>query len=236
MKRLIAFFLAVILPIIFFLYFDGSGIPEKPKLKRYFAQNENYQPEYSVEVDDTTWHIVPPFEFMGHNGQLITEKTFEDKIFIVDFFFTRCPGICPKLTAAMKRVQDRLAKEKDVFLLSHTVDPKYDTPKVLARYASRFEADSTRWFFVNSGNIEVLNKLATKGYFVSVGSDPSEEGGVEAADHTGRLILVDKNRMIRGFYEGTDPEAVDQLIEDTYVLKLEYEEKEDIIYDPQKKI
>ncbi len=223
-----AIFIALIVPIAFFLYFDYPGPPKRPKVKRFFPLGDELSSPYSKEVNDTLWHVVPPFSLTGHSGKKITHETFEDKIYVVDFFFTRCPGICPKLTAAMGKLQEQFKEEPDIMLLSHTVDPDYDTPKVLAKYAKRHHADSTKWHFV-TGSMDSLTFMSKKGYFLSLKPGTEE---TEAIDHSGRLVLVDKDRIIRGFYHGTDPEEVNRLMEDIYILKMEYPRREKLEYNP----
>ncbi len=222
-----AIFIALIVPVAFFMYFDYPGPPKSPKVKRFFPLGDELSSPYSKEVRDTLWHVVPPFSFKGHSGKQITEQTFKDKIYVVDFFFTRCPGICPKMTAAIKGLQEKLTDEKDVMFLSHTVDPDYDTPKVLRRYAKRHGIDSTRWHLV-TGSMDSLTMMSTKGYFLSLKPGTEE---TEAIDHSGRLVLVDKDRIIRGFYHGTDPDDVNRLLEDIYILKMEYPRREKLEYN-----
>ncbi len=228
----LGFLIAIIIPVGFYLYFHYLGIPKRPQLKKFYPISEEFTTDYSVKVNDTLFHAIPPFSLDGHTGKKITEETFKDKIYVADFFFSRCPGICPVITNAMKKVSDEFRNDDSIMFLSHTVDPEYDTPKVLERYANRFEADSTKWHFV-TGSMDSLTYLSKKAYFLAL--NPGTES-TEAIDHSGRLVLVDKNRIIRGYFMGTDTAAVDKLIASIYVLKLEYKEDRtrDLEYDPNK--
>lgn len=202
-----------------------KGTPQKaPKLKRYFAVIDGQlESDYTKKVNDTLWHIVPPFTFTDQDGKEVTEKTFADHIYVADFIFTSCPGICPRMTESMAKVQDLMMEKVDnIMFLTHTVDPETDTPKRFKRYAERFGADEKTWKFV-TGAEKDLYDVCGKGYYLScqAGSD-----GTEEFDHSGRLVLVDRDRIIRGFYVGYDEEAVNKLINDIFILQLEYE-KED---------
>jgi len=162
---------------------------------------------------DTQHYKVPDFTFQGHTGDTVTEADFEGHIYITDFFFTTCPGICPILTSQLTRVQ-KAFKDQDVKILSHTVDPERDSIEALAAYAEQHDADPEMWYFV-TGTKEALYEQARHGYFL-VASD--EEGGDEEFIHSNKLILVDKNRHLRGYYNGTDSSEVDQLLDDIRYL------------------
>lgn len=207
-----------------FRFFKGTP-QQAPKLKHFYAitPDSGIESEYSATVKDTAYHIVPPFEFIDQDNKRVTEKTFADNIMVVDFVFTTCPGLCPLMTGAMQKIQDKMVGKVDnIMYLTHTVDPERDTPARLKSYGEKFGADFDKWKFV-TGAKEDLFDICGKGYYLSCkeGSD-----GTEEFDHSGRLVLVDRNRIIRGYYMGTDKEAVDKLINDIFVLQLEYE-KED---------
>jgi len=225
-NKIIAFLIAFIIPLFFFFVIDYldilniMGRGNQPKLKRYIAitPENDIDSTYAVRVNDTLWHTVPPFSFDGHTGQKITEQTFKNKIIVTDFFFTHCPGICPKMTKQLTRVQQEFRDDDEVMILSHTVDPARDTIQRLIEYADMYEADSTKWIFV-TGTKKDLYHQARKGYFITA---TEGDGGEEDFVHSEKIVLVDKNRIIRGYYDGTNPEEVNRLMVAIKLLKLEY--------------
>jgi protein SCO1/2 len=171
-------------------------------------------------VYDTIYHQVPPFEFTSSEHKKFGSQNLKGKIYIADFFFTRCPSICPVMSTQLTRVQSALAEYKEVQLLSFTVDPENDTPEVLASFATKYKANPLVWHFL-TGNKDTLYKVAKEGFKISALDDPL--GGEEFV-HSDKLILVDKNNIIRGFYDGTNPKEVDRLITEVKVLLHEYEQ------------
>ena len=138
---------------------------------------------------------------------------------MADFFFTSCPTICPVMKAQMLRVYDSIQNKPDVLILSHTIDPKHDTVAVLKEFADRLGVESSKWHFV-TGEKDDIYKIGQTSYMVSASEDPAEPGGYI---HSGAFILVDKERRVRGLYDGTKPDQVDRLINDIDVLLQEYE-------------
>ncbi len=163
-------------------------------------------------VPDTIYPKIPAFSFTNQDGKTVTEKTF-DGIYVADFFFTTCPTICPKMKAELLRVYEAFKNEQRVKILSHTIDPDYDTVEVLHEYASRLQVTSDKWNFV-TGDKDSIYGMADY-YMVSAEEAPNEPGGYV---HSGALILIDQNKFIRGMYDGTKPEEVDQLIKDIPLL------------------
>lgn len=172
---------------------------------------------------DTTYFTVPPFRFVNENGRVITERDLEGKILVVDFFFTRCTSICPKMTAHMQGLQlelndpDKRDAYEDVVLLSHTVDPEHDTPEVLRAYARRHEADTTRWIFL-TGDAKAIYRQGNTGYLLTALEDSLDPEGFV---HSERFVLVDKRRHIRGQYDGTSRADVGRLTTDLKMLVAE---------------
>jgi len=207
-----------------FRFFKGTP-QQAPKLPHFYAvtPDSGIESEHTFTVKDTAYHILPPFEFTDQDGKKVTEQTFANNILVADFVFTTCPGLCPLMTGAMKRVQDEmLGKVENLMFLTHTVDPERDTPERLKTYGEKFEADFEKWKFV-TGSKEDLFDVCANGYMLSC-KEGSE--GTEEFDHSGRLVLLDRNRIIRGYYMGTDKEAVTKLIGDIFLLQLEYEKKD----------
>jgi len=168
---------------------------------------------------DTIYHTIQDFAFLNQDSMIITEKTFEDKVYVADFFFTSCPSICPKMKQQMLRVYERFYDEPQLLILSHTIDPKHDTVAVLKEYAKLLEVESSKWHFV-TGDMDKIYAIAEKSYFAPAGEDEEAPGGFL---HNGAFVLVDKDRRIRGVYDGTDEFQVDKLIKDIPRLIQEYE-------------
>lgn len=167
---------------------------------------------------DTLFHFVPDIELIDQDSNSLKLSEQGDKLYVADFFFTSCPSICPKVTKQMLRLYDRYKDDDRVLLISHTIDQRHDSVSVLHRYAKNLDVKTERWKFV-TGEKDSIFHLAGE-YFVSAGEDPSAPGGF---DHSGRIILVDKNRHVRGFAEGTDPKSVteffktvDKLLDEEY--------------------
>ena len=164
-------------------------------------------------VTDTIYSEIPDFAFINQDSQVVANKDFAGKLYIADFFFTTCPTICPKMKSQMLRVYEKFKDNPDVMFLSHTIDPKHDTVAVLRDYAERLQVSSEKWHFV-TGDKDAIFEIAEK-YMVSAMEDEKEAGGLV---HSGAFILVDENRRIRGVYDGTMAEQVDQLMLDIPVL------------------
>ncbi len=158
---------------------------------------------------DTIYHTIPDFAFLNQDSQLVTNATFEGKIYVADFFFISCPTICPKTTKQMLRLYERFLNDDRVLLVAHTVDPKRDNVSALNRYARNLEVSSSKWHFL-TGEKDALYGIA-EDYFSVATENPDAPGGF---DHSGRFILVDKNRHVRSFCNGTDPEDVDRFMGD----------------------
>jgi protein SCO1/2 len=152
---------------------------------------------------DTIFHTIPDVTLTDQDSQVLKISSFGDKIILADFFFTSCPSICPRVQKEMLRLYDRYKEDDRVLLISHTIDQRNDSVTVLKRYADNLEVDTEKWKFV-TGVKDSIYSLADQ-YFVSVVEDPTAPKGF---DHSGRIILVDKSRHVRGFCEGTDPESV----------------------------
>jgi protein SCO1/2 len=168
---------------------------------------------------DTIYHTIGDYSFVNQDSVMISPQTFNDKIYVADFFFTSCPSICPKMKKQMLRVYEEFYNTPDLLLLSHTIDPRHDTVAVLRKYAELMEVESSKWHFV-TGDQDEIYELAEKSYFAPAGEDGEAPGGYI---HNGAFVLVDKEKRIRGVYDGTDELAVNRLIRDIPVLLKEYE-------------
>lgn len=163
------------------------------------------------------YHKIADFNLVNQNGDTITEETYKDKIYVADFFFTTCQTICPIMTDEMYRIQKEILNDNEVMLLSHSVTPEIDSVEQLKRYAKRKGVNDTKWNLV-TGNRKQIYDLARKSYLV-VKDDGSEQYGMI---HTENFALIDKNRQIRGLYNGTNRASVDSLLNDIERLKKEY--------------
>ncbi|MDT0555474.1 SCO family protein [Patiriisocius hiemis] len=183
-----------------------------------------YQPDtVNAELVDSTiqhvkkYHTIGSFELTNQNGKTVTEKDYKDKIYVADFFFTTCQTICPIMTGHMLQIQEKLKNDNDILLLSHTVMPEIDTVAQLKKYAIEKGVNDAKWNLVTGGKEEIYN-LARKSYLAA-----KETGNPYDLVHTENFVLVDTKKRIRGFYDGTQPDAIAQLLKDIEVLKAEEE-------------
>ncbi|SDS42003.1 SCO family protein [Gramella sp. MAR_2010_147] len=184
-----------------------------------------FQPDMvNAELVDSTvqyvrkYHKIADFSLINQNGETITEEFYKDKIYIADFFFTTCLTICPIMTDHMVEIQEKIKDDKNVYLLSHTVFPVSDSIPVLKKYAEEKGVIDEKWNLV-TGDKKEIYELARKSYLATKSQG---DGGPYDMIHTENFVLVDKNRQIRGFYDGTDPEAIETLMHDLKILKTEY--------------
>jgi len=186
-----------------------------------------YQPaQVSTELVDTTiqykkkYHKIADFSLINQNGVTITQETYKEKIYVADFFFTTCQTICPIMTKNMNEIQKQFITDDEVMILSHTVTPDIDTVAQLKRYAKEQNVNASKWNLV-TGDKKEIYELARKSY-LAVKDDG--DGGPFDMIHTENFVLIDKERQIRGFYDGTDIKEIERLIEDIKTLKASYKE------------
>ena len=168
-------------------------------------------------VTDTVYATIPPFKFINQYGDSVGDKNLAGKIYVADFFFTSCPSICPIMQRNMLTVYNAFKDSADIKIISYTIDPKYDSVKVLKNYADKLGVTGNCWWLLQ-GKKDDTYQLAEKNYLVAVSSDPKAAGGYV---HQGYFVLVDKQKRVRGAYDGTDPKQVAQLVDDIRVLKAE---------------
>jgi protein SCO1/2 len=164
-------------------------------------------------------HTVADFALTNQLGATITQKDLEGKYYVADFFFTRCPTICPVMSGNMYKVQEALKDLEDFRILSHSVTPEADSVSVLLEYAERYDANHERWWFLTGPKADIY-ALARKSYFAVLDEG---DGGMQDFIHTENFVLVDKDRRLRGFYDGTRQSEIDRLIADVRILSREYE-------------
>lgn len=186
--------------------------PKTPERLRKFWHPADVNPEL---VDSTVWHIkknhrIADFSFVNQNGKIITQRDYEGKIYVADFFFTTCPTICPKMTDNMVVIQQAFLDNPRVMLLSHSVTPDIDSVPVLKEYAQRKGVVDSKWNLV-TGDKKEIYEMARKSYLVAKLGKPEEMYDMV---HTENFVLVDSKRRVRGFYDGTNSEDIENLIED----------------------
>lgn len=196
---------------LFILGMIGFSSCQQQKPLPIFGQRE-------VINGDTLYHTIAPFQFVDQDSAIITNETFRDKIYVADFFFTTCRTICPIMKTQMLRVYEATKGDDEVLILSHTIDPEYDTVALLHDFADRLGVESRKWHFV-TGVKDSIYKIAQTSYFATAMEDKSEPDGFI---HSGAFLLIDKQQRIRGKYDGTKEEEVNRLIVDLARLKQSY--------------
>jgi len=200
--------------IIIFLFYQA--LKPKEKLRTFEPSMVNPELVDSSLQKKRKYHTIADFSLTNQNGQIITQNDYKDKIYITDFFFTTCPTICPTMTKNMAYLQEKVGDE--VLLLSHSVTPEIDSVAQLKKYAIETGVNDSKWNLV-TGDKKQIYELARKSYFV-VKTDG--DGGPFDMIHTENFVLVDKERRIKGFYDGTKIEEVERLLEDLEILQNSY--------------
>ena len=168
---------------------------------------------YDLKGTDSVDYTIPAFQFTDQDGKLVDTNTVHNKIYVADFFFTSCPSICPKMMKEMDAVYEKYKNNKDVVILSYSIDPVRDSVPRLKSYEKKIGFESAKWHLL-TGNKDSIYHLADS-YLVSAAEDPDAPGG---HIHSGNFILIDKHRRIRGYYDGTKDDKVEKLMDDMDVL------------------
>lgn len=206
-------------PFIAIFFWACNETPDAPVKDLVIVKKEALSILGNRDIDangDTIYPTIPDFAFINQDGDTVTNADFAGKAYVVDFFFIHCPTICPKVTRQMLRVHDKFIDNDKVKFMAHTIDPKRDDVAALKKYADKLDAKAPKWHFV-TGDKDELYEIADDYFSVAV-ENPDAPGGF---DHSGRLILVDENRHVRAFANGTDPDEVTQFIADIEVLLAE---------------
>ena len=208
--------LGVLSVIIVFLFYNALKPEERLPI---------YQPNMvSATLVDSSmqyvrkYHTIADFKLVNQNGDTITQDTYANKIYVADFFFTTCPSICPVMTANLAEVQNEFKNDNEVLLLSHSVTPEIDSVAQLKKYAIEKGVVDQKWNLV-TGNKKQIYELARKSYMAVM---EDGDGGAYDMIHTENFMLIDKERRIRGYYDGTNKEEVEKLIRDIEILKSTY--------------
>ncbi|MBL7919266.1 MAG: SCO family protein [Bacteroidia bacterium] len=173
--------------------------------------------EKKLSNTDTIYHTIGDFSFTNQFGEIVTNKTVENKIFVADFFFATCQSICPQMSGNLRDVQKAFENDDSLLILCHTVNPMHDTVEVLNAYGQKYEAKKNKWHFL-TGDKKQIYDLAKTSYLVNAFED---DGTPEGFLHSELLLLIDKKGRIRGMYDGTDKVQVTKLIKDIKLLKQE---------------
>ncbi len=207
--------IALILVLVYFSY--TYWFPKQP-LPIYNPSNFNPELVDKSLENKTEHHTVSDFSLINQNGDTITQEVYKDKIYVTDFFFTRCGTICPIMTDNMAEIQQEFLNDDDIMLLSLSVTPEIDSVSVLRDYANKKGVIDSKWN-VTTGNKKHIYNLARKSYFAVV---EEGDGGLQDFIHTSNFILIDKEKQIRGIYDGTNDDDIQQIIADIKNLKSSY--------------
>ncbi len=205
-------FALLFLPLGILVFYFTKGRENKP-----LKQLAYYGPKTYEGKSDTVYHTLPSFSFINQDGEVFTDKNITGKIIVAEYFFTTCKSICPIMNNNLEKVADAFKGTKDVMILSHTVDPETDSVPTLAMYSHLHHADNRLWVFL-TGKKEELYGLARKGYLLNA---EEGDGGEEDFIHTQNFALLDKEKHIRGFYDGTDSLEIVRLIKEIEILRRE---------------
>jgi protein SCO1/2 len=185
-----------------------------------FYNTADFTPQWidrsSVRYDSI--HTIPAFQFINQEGKMVTEKTFAGKIYVADFFFTSCPGICKRLTTNLSLVQTAFKNDEQVLLLSHSVTPETDDTARLQQYAKAFGVIKNKWYLV-TGKRDEIYVIARNAYYAD--EDMGMQKNSNDFLHTENVLLIDKHRRIRGVYKGTSVKDINDLIADIKILETE---------------
>ena len=219
---LFALLMVTLLPIASYLYVSSLSKDAIKMPRRYFYDTVVVKMEKGKKVNDTVWHKVRPFKLKNQFGKEVGLEDWGGKIIIADFFFTSCPSICPKLTRNMKKLQTAFKKTDSlVRFVSFTVDPARDTVQALKAYGDKFGIDHDTWFML-TGDRNELYDIALNEFKASIASNGNIDTGFI---HTDRFFLLDKERVVRGWYSGLDSVNLDKLIKDVVLLNMERDKK-----------
>ncbi|SHG36565.1 SCO family protein [Pedobacter caeni] len=191
---------------------------EAPKRLPFLQMEQSERVVDGKTVIDTVYRTIPAFKLLNQDSTVVTDKDFNGAIYVADFFFTTCPTICPVMHRNLLKVYKKYEGNPEVKLASHTIDVKYDVPSRMKTYADKLGVKGTQWEYL-WGTKEEIYGLAARNYIVAAKEDKNVPGGFM---HQGYLILVDKEKRIRGAYDGTLDKEVKKLMEDMDILLKEY--------------
>jgi protein SCO1 len=222
-KGLLAVILAVVVPVSAYFVVKYASKDTVIMPLRFFPDTVISKVENGKEVNDTVWHQVRDFTLLNQLGDSVSLHDLPGKIIVADFFFTRCPSFCPRLSNSMRKLQRSFSKTDTSFVqfLSFSVDPENDSVPVLKGYADRYQANHDTWWLL-TGNKKEIYDLAQHEFRLPIEGDTT--GGVQFI-HSNRLVLLDKEKVVRGYYNGEDSVAMARLAGDVALLLLERNRK-----------
>lgn len=185
-----------------------------------YYEDESFTPNWLTpgSTEEQNFHKIPDFTLYNQLGDTVTQNTFENKIYVTNFFFTICPGICPQVADNMSKLQDEFINDPEILLLSHSVMPSTDSIPVLKEYANNHDVINNKWHLVTGDKNEIYT-LGRDQYFVE--NDLGEPKELDDFLHTENFLLIDKKKHIRGIYNGLNRASIAQLITDIKTLKAE---------------
>ncbi len=220
-KALLALMLAILLPAVGFLLTNYYSKRDTQMPGRYFYDSVSVLQKKGKTIYDTAWHHVSNLEFTNQFGKKVSFADLKGKIIVLDFFFTRCPSICPRLAKAMKKLQNSFVKNDSIVqFISVSVDPVHDSVPELRKWAERFNVDPDSWWVV-TGNRDSIYHFAIN----EIKADIADSNVDTAFIHTENFFLLDKQRVIRGWYNGFDTTQQKKLVRDIPLLMLEKDQK-----------
>ncbi len=203
--------------LVIFAMASCSETAKKAEEKKFLLPIYGEKKASNLDPKDTLYHTVGSFALLNQNKDTITQETINGKIYVADFFFATCQSICPQMSTQLVRVQNEFKNDPDFLILSHSVNPRHDSAEVLFDYAGKYGAIKNKWHFL-TGAKKTIYDLAKFDYYVNAFED---DGTPEGFLHSELFLLVDKQKRLRGMYDGTDSVAVNKLIGDIKLLKTE---------------
>ena len=219
---IITLLVVIVLPIISYLLVENLSKDAVQMPRRYFYDTVVVKKEKGKEVNDTVWHKVKPFKLKNQFGKEVGLDDLNGKIIVANFFFTSCPSICPKLTRNMKRLQDAFKKTDTIVrFVSFTVDPERDSVERIKAYGDKFSIDHDTWWML-TGDRKVIYDVALNEFKASIASEGNIDTGFI---HTEKFFLLDRDKVVRGWYNGLDSVNLGKLIKDVVLLNMERDKK-----------
>jgi protein SCO1 len=219
-KKVLLLGILLIVPALVFLFLKGFGTNHY-NLRYYYPELDDTY-EVVMQDGDTLFRKVPDFSLVSQEGKTITQRDLDNSVYVANFIFTSCQGICKQMTSQMTRVQEKFRTDPSVKIVSYSVDPTRDSVQVLQQYADRYNADPKQWIFLTGAKKDIY-ELAQHGYLLPV--QESADGTVDFV-HSEKFILVDRDKHVRGIYDGTSQKDVDRLLTEIEILQHGYKQNE----------
>ncbi len=214
MRVIFKYVVIALIPLIFTIFYFFKKEENKP-----IRELPYFGPKSYSKTTDTIYHTIPGFTFTNQYNKSFTDKQLNGKIYITEYFFTTCKSICPIMNNNLQKIYQTFYNDSSIYIVSHTVDPETDSVQILKQYAEKHNVKNNQWQFLTGSKVD-LYAIARKGYLLNT---EEGNGGEEDFIHTQNFALVDKEKRIRGFYDGTDSTEINRLIIDIKLLKQYYE-------------